>query len=117
MALVLRGRLNEALPVLREAAPALRAGAIVWRLLDLFALIALLRGRRDNAARLFGAGAAIFEKLGRQREISLKRLHDVVSEQLRDALSPKTLARLLREGEAMSEREAVVAALHELSSD
>ena len=89
---------------------------MVWRWLDLFALIALLRGRKDHAARLFGAGAAIFEKVGRQREIGLNRLHDVVSEQLRDAFPPETLARLLREGEAMSEREAVVAALHELAS-
>ena len=116
MALVLRGRLSEALPVLREAAPALRAGAIVWRLLDLFALIALLSGRKDNAARLFGAGAEIFKKFGRRREVVLDRLHDIVSEQLRGALSPETLARLLREGSAMSEREAVVAALHELAS-
>ena len=116
MALALRGRLKEALPVLREAAPALRAGAMAWRLLDLFALIALLRGRKDHAARLFGAGAAIFERIGRQREIVLDRLHDVVSEQLREAFAPETLARLLREGEAMGEGEAVVAALHELAS-
>ena len=116
LALALRGRLSEALPVLRDAAPALKAGAMVWRLLDLFALIALLRGRNDHAARLVGAGAAIFEKIGRNREIGLDKLHDVVSERLRHALSPEALARLWREGEAMSEREAVAAALHELAS-
>ena len=116
MALVLRGRLNEALPVLREAAPALRAGAIVWRLLDLFALIALLRGRRDNAARLFGAGAAISRSSDGSEKLASKGC-TTSSRTTGDALSPKTLARLLREGEAMSEREAVVAALHELSSD
>jgi hypothetical protein len=116
MALALRGRLDEALLVLREAAPALRAGAMVWRLLDLFALIALLRGRKDQAARLFGAGAAIFEGVGRKREIGLDKLHDVLSERLRHALSPEALARQLREGEALSEREAVVVALHELAS-
>ncbi|MET0985831.1 MAG: adenylate/guanylate cyclase domain-containing protein [Steroidobacteraceae bacterium] len=116
MALALSGRLREALPLLREAAPALRAGAMVWRLLDLFALIALLRGRKDDAARLFGAGAAIFKRIGRKREIVLDRLHDVVSDQLRDAHAPEALAHLLRESEAMSEGEAVVAALHELAS-
>jgi len=63
---------------------------------------------------LFGAGAAIFEKIGRQREIGLKGLHDVLSEQLHDAFPPETLARLLLEGEALSEREAVEAALQEL---
>ena len=89
---------------------------MVWRLLDLFALIALLRGRKDDAARLFGAGAAIFKKIGRQREIVLDRLHDVVSDQLREAHAPEALARLLRESEAMSEGEAVVAALRELAS-
>ena len=115
MALLLRGRLNEALPLLREAAPALRAGAMVWRWLDLFALFALLRGRKDDAVRLFGAGAAIFEKVGRKREISLNRLHDVVSEQLQDTFPPEILARLLLEGEAMSETEAVAVVLQELA--
>ena len=62
MALALRGRLMEALPLLREAAPALRAGAMVWRLLDLFALIALLRGRKDDAARLFRRRCSNFQK-------------------------------------------------------
>jgi tetratricopeptide (TPR) repeat protein len=116
MALALRDRLSEALPVLREAAPALKAGALVWRWLDLFALIALLRGRKDQTARLFGAGAAIFEKVGRQREISLRRLHDIVSERLHDAFPSEVLARLLLEGRAMSEREATEVALQELAN-
>jgi len=106
--------MNEALPVLRQAAPALKAGALVWRWLDLFALIALKRGRKDDAVRLFGAGAAIFKKVGRQREISLKRLHDVVSEQLYDAFPAEVIARLLLEGETISETDAVVVALQEL---
>ena len=115
MALLLRGRLNEAVPVLREAAPSLRAGAMVWHWLDLFALIALLRGRKDHAVRLFGAGAAIFARVGRKREVGLKGLHDVVSEQLQDSFPPEILARLLLEGEAMSEGEAVAVALQELA--
>lgn len=116
IALALGGRLNEALPILREATPALRAGRMVWRLLDLFALIALLCGRKDNAARLFGAGVAIFEKSGRQREIGLEKLHDVVFEQLHDAFSPERLTRLMHEGEAMSEQEAVASALYEVAA-
>ena len=86
----------------------------MWRLLDLFALLALLRGSNVNAARLFGAGAAIFTRRGRRREISLERLHDVLAEKLNSALSPEELAGLLTEGEAMSEREAVLAALPEI---
>lgn len=116
MALALLGRLNEAVSTLREAAPALRAGAMVWRLLDLFALITALRGRKANAARLFAAGAAIFERRGRQREISLSRLHQVVADHLQAVLSSQELARLLDEGGVIGEREAVQAALAELAS-
>jgi hypothetical protein len=115
MALALLGRLKEAVSTLREAAPALRAGAMVWRLLDLFALIAALRGRKANAARLFAAGAAVFERRGRQREISLARLHQVVADRLQAVLSSQELARLMDEGGAIGEREAVQAALTELA--
>ena len=114
IALALLGRLDEALADLREATPALRAGAMMWRLLDLFALIALLRGSNVNAARLFGASAAIFTRRGRRRELSLERLHDAVAEKLNGTLSPEELKRLLTEGQAMSEREAVQAALPEV---
>ena len=62
MALALRGRLKEALPLLREAAPALRAGAMVWRLLDLFALIALLRGRKDTRGAIVRRRRGNFQK-------------------------------------------------------
>lgn len=114
IAFALLGRLDEALVDLREATPQLRAGAMMWRLLDLFALIALLRGSSANAARLFGAGDAIFTRRGRRREISLERLHDVVAKKLSGTLPPEELARLLSEGETMSEREAVLAALSEV---
>ncbi|MET1081473.1 MAG: hypothetical protein ABWY12_00200 [Burkholderiales bacterium] len=64
---------------------------------------------------MFGAGAAIFEKVGRKREIVLDRLHDIVSEQLHDSFPPEILARLLLEGEALSEKEVVVVAMQELA--
>jgi predicted ATPase/DNA-binding winged helix-turn-helix (wHTH) protein len=117
MAFALLGAVNDAVSTLREAAPALRAGAVVWRVLDLFALIAALRGRTANAARLFGAGEAIFERRGRRREVSLDRLHNVVAGNLRATLSQQELASLLSEGAAINERDTVLAALTELASD
>ena len=116
IALALLGRLNEAVLTLREAAPALRAGAMMWRLLDLVALIAAMRGRKVNAARLFGAGAAIFKRRGRQREVSLDRLHKVVANHLQAAFASQELARMVVEGEVFSEQEAVLAALAEVAS-
>ena len=48
---------------------------------------------KDHAVRLFGAGVAIFERVGRKREVGLKRLHGVVSGQLHATLPPEILAR------------------------
>jgi hypothetical protein len=113
-ALVLDGALDEAVGVLRELFPLLKHEGSVWKRLDQFALIALLHGRKDSAARLWGAAESSLQKFGYGRAMDERCWHDKVSEPLHQAFAPDVLARLMREGAAMSEKQTVAAALAEL---
>jgi tetratricopeptide (TPR) repeat protein len=114
LALSLKGDLDEAVRLMREAVPLLKQQAGVLFVLDRIALIAFLRGRTDSAARLFGAGKALLEKLGHKRFFDEQRVHGEVSERLDQVFAADELARLMREGEAMSENEAIALVLREL---
>jgi tetratricopeptide (TPR) repeat protein len=114
LALSLKGELDDAVRLMREAVPLLKQQADVLFVLDRIALIAFLRGRTDSAARLFGAGNALFEKLAHKRFFDEQRVHDDVFERLNRAFAPDELARLMRQGEAMSENEAIALGLRQL---
>lgn len=114
LALSLKGELDEAVSLMREAVPLLKQQADLLFVLDRFALIAFLRGHTDSAARLFGASKALFEKLGHKRFFDEQHVHDDVLERLDQAFAPDELARLMREGESMSENEAIALVLREL---
>jgi len=114
MALALRGALDEAIVALREALPLLKHGAAMWYVLNLIALIALVRGREETAARLFGSAQAISERVGYQRLMGRQYRQEEVAKRLRHAFAPSVLTRLMQEGAEMSEAEAVALALNEL---
>ena len=116
IALMLRGTLDEAEGVLREAFPLLKREGSVWKRLDLFALIVFLRGRKESAARLSGAAEASLQKFGYGRAIDQRHWRDELLERLRQSFAPDVLARLTREGAEMSEPQAVVLVLTELDS-
>ena len=115
-ALAMRGTLDEALHVLREAVPVLRHDTAVFTVLDVFALTALLRGRADNAARLAGAADAVVNHFGYRRLMLGQHQHETIAELLNRALAPNERARLMHEGAAMSEKDVMALALNEIES-
>ncbi|HEU0201369.1 MAG TPA: adenylate/guanylate cyclase domain-containing protein [Burkholderiaceae bacterium] len=108
------GDVAAAAAALREALPLVKYRSTVLRLVDLFALLAFLRGERETAARLVGGGATL-QKLGlRQGHVGFRALHEDITARLREVFGPASLTRLLAEGEAMSEAELVALARPQL---
>ena len=106
------GELDEALSVLREAAPMLTRQGMWWMSLDAIALLAFKRGRIRDSALALGRSDALFVKLNRQRDDPVaQRMHDAVLSGLQQALPAADLERLLAEGAAMSDEEAARGAL------
>ncbi len=106
------GELDEALSVLREAAPMLTRQGILRMCLDTIALLAFKRGRIPDAALALGRSDALFVKFNHQRYGPVfQRIRDEVLSGLQQALSAADLERLLAEGAALSDEEAVRGAL------
>ena len=111
LALALHGDLEEAAHVLLEAVPQNRLAGSLWRVIDVFVLVALLRGRKDSAARLFGVGRNRYATLGHVRQITTRRLHDDALLHLQREIGCETLSRLIKEGEFMTDSDAATLAI------
>ena len=106
------GELDEALSVLREAAPMLSRQGMSWMCLDTIALLAFKRGRIHDAALALGRSDAMFVKFNQPRYGPVfQRIRDEVRDGLQQALSAAELEQLLAEGAALSDEEAVRLAL------
>ncbi len=106
-----RGELDEALEAAREGMPMLREAGQVWLLLDHFALLAARAGKTVNAARIAGYADSARATKGVARQPNEARARDRIQTLLAETLDPDGLLRLLAEGAAMSEDEAVRLAL------
>ena len=106
------GRLDEALPITREAAVCESRDGTLWQMLYAIALLAVKRGRISEAALAHGRSEAMYAKLDQRREDpSEQRAHIEVLDRLRKALPAEELRRLLAQGAAMSDEEAARGAL------
>jgi hypothetical protein len=75
--------------------------------LETLALAAALAGANDRAARLAGYVKAFYEKVGFDRSPTQQNTWDRLIVTLGTQLSPSALARLMAEGEAWTEDQAV----------
>ncbi len=106
------GRLDEALPIIREAAACESRDGTLWQILNAIALLAVKRGRISEAALAHGRSEAMYAKLDQRREDpSEQRAHMEVLGRLRKALPAEELRRLLAQGAAMTDEEAARGAL------
>ena len=112
VALTQFGELDEALSVLREAAPTLTRQGVWWMWHGQIALLAFKRGRIHDAALTLGRSEAVLVQFNQQRHDPItQRIRDEVLCGLQQALSASELERLLAEGAAMSDEEAARLAL------
>lgn len=113
MALVMAGEVQEALDVARQAyAPVQREGRAL-EMLDPFAMLALKRGRADDASRIIGRSMAHFSQPGVTRMFVEQKVHDQVLAQLRDRMAPAALDVLVAEGGALDGDAALQLALRD----
>jgi hypothetical protein len=84
-----------------------------WLLLDHFALLAAQMGKAASAARIAGNADSTRAAKGSARQLNEARARTRVQTLLSEVLDPDGLARLLAEGAAMSEHEAVRLALED----
>ena len=97
------GRLDEALPLLRESTDLFRRRGLLTRCLDVLSLLALRQGRPADAARALGrADATNALRFG-----SEKRIRSLVETELRQALPDAELERLMADGAQLSDSDAV----------
>ncbi|MEO8925297.1 MAG: hypothetical protein ABI330_21155 [Caldimonas sp.] len=106
MSLVRLGRLDEALATARLARPLLEKAGRGPELLEPCALL-LMGGRIDDAARMAGRGGASFTALDFRRDPVEHKLYDLLVLGLREARAPGDLARLMEEGRALGDAEAM----------
>jgi predicted ATPase/DNA-binding winged helix-turn-helix (wHTH) protein len=96
------GRLDEALPLLRESSALERQRGLLWQGLDVLALLALRQQRTEDAARVLGRSDAA----SKLRFGSEERIRRLVESELRQVLSDDELQRLMAEGANLSDEEA-----------
>jgi tetratricopeptide (TPR) repeat protein len=107
----LRGDLNGALTMAREAAPLLRDhGALFW-LFDHLALRVALAGRARDAALIGGYADAVHEKSGHPREPMGRQARARLGALLHEALPEEEIAQLTSLGAQLSEDQTLIIAL------
>ncbi len=112
VALTQFGELDEALSVLRQAAPTLTRQGVWWMWLERIALLAFKRGRIRESALALGRSDVVFFQSNQQRHDPInQRIRDEVRDGLQQALPAAELERLLAEGAALSDEEAARLAL------
>lgn len=111
MALTELGEVDEALVAARRAY-ALRdqAGNALW-LLDPLGRLAFRRGAIEDAARVVGRADMRYAADQQRRPAVESRVREKLMADLRHALPAAELARLMKEGEALSDEEAAQLAL------
>jgi tetratricopeptide (TPR) repeat protein len=113
MALTRLGRLDEAMEMARRSLTLhLQWGHMVCAI-DQFALLVFKRGHPRDAARMLGHADAIYARTGQFRQAVEMKLHDALLEDLRGALEPGELARLIEEGDSLSDEAAAGLVLRE----
>lgn len=110
-ALAFVGRTEEALQAARESLPGLKLNGRLCTFLDHFALIACLRGRFTEGARVLGRADASIASSGFSREESERRACDMAREALQRALPGEELRRRLDEGARLGDDAAADQAL------
>ena len=108
-----RGELAEALAAAREGLPLRKEEGYSWGAFDHLALRAALAGKRASAARLAGYADAAYAAKATPRQANETRARDRLQTLLRETFAGDELERLLAEGAAMSEEEAVHLALED----
>ena len=111
IALTQSGALDEALDVARRVRPLLGKTGALSEALDPFALLAFERGDPACAARIVGRADARYSGGALKRHSVEQALRDALMQVLRRTLPAETLQRLLREGEALTDEEAVALVL------
>ena len=112
-ALTALGRLDDALPLAREAAALEAQGGALWNWLDSFALLAFKRGRVAEAALTLGRAEAVNAGHGYRRQPNEQRQRDELLALLQRALPAAELDRLMEQGAALRDEEAAQIALGE----
>jgi tetratricopeptide (TPR) repeat protein len=108
-----RGELDLALAAAREGLPLRSEVGSAWCCMDHLALRAALAGKQINAARISGYADAAYSATAAKRQPNEARALARVRALLGEKLTATELERLLAEGAAMSEDEAVRLALEE----
>jgi tetratricopeptide (TPR) repeat protein len=111
MALTEVGNLDEAVGLAKEVIPSKLRNGNLWVVLDMYARIALERGRMTDAARILGRADESFTLHGGKRQFNEKRQRAHVHGVLARAIGADELARLMIEGEALTDEEAARLAL------
>jgi len=110
-ALTEAGRLDEAVQTGRDALQEMqRLGMTLWMFLDVFALLALQRGKLADAARTLGRADAAHAARASMRPPNEQRLRDIVFAGLQ-ALAPNELQRLLDAGAMLDDEDVARTAL------
>ncbi|MGH6876316.1 MAG: hypothetical protein ACREHV_02940 [Rhizomicrobium sp.] len=110
-ALTVRGDLDEALTVAKEAAPLLHDHGMLFGLFDHLALRAGFAGRATDAALIAGYADGLYSASGRPREPIGRRAVERLSLFLREGLPDGEIGRLAHLGAQLSEDQALTLAL------
>ena len=113
MSLTDLGEVDEALEVARSAYPLVEQADRLLDLLDPYALLAFKRGNVGDAARMLGRADMRYATGNYQREAVEQKLRDKLMFSLRGAMPPDELARLMKEGEALSDEDGARLGLRE----
>ncbi len=116
LSLMQLGQVDEALEFARRAFPVVVQGGRTIDLLDPYALLAFKRGLVDDAARILGRAEEVYSADSFRREVVEQKLRDNLLSDLRIALPAISLARLMEEGKALADDEALRLALRDAGS-
>ena len=108
-ALTYQGEVEAALQAARESLPLLRLAGRLAGHFDHWALLACQRRRFSAAARALGRVDALFASSGFGRELSERRARDMAYARLQQALPGAELERLMAQGAAWPDDEALAA--------
>jgi predicted ATPase len=106
MALAELGRLDEALEMARRSLALHMQWGSMLCVIDQTARLTFKRGHVADAARMLGCAEAQYARTGRFRQLVELRLRDALLADLQAALPADELARLMKEGESLSEETA-----------
>jgi predicted ATPase len=110
---LLAGNIDESVRLARESYGSVQRAGRAYELLDSCALLALKRGRKEDAARIMGRSIARFQQVAGKRQFVEQQIHDGVLADLQRALPAESLERLLAQGAALDDEDALQLALRD----